>query len=71
MSHLDVLNIVRKYIEENDFDGLHNDAECACESPDLAPCGAIGENCTVGYKVPCDCGDHDWHISPNKEGRLK
>ncbi len=57
------LTIVRDYLIAHDHDGLFNrDAECACLRDDLAPCGAIGGDCELGQRVPCDCGDHDWHI---------
>jgi hypothetical protein len=69
-----VLTIVEEYLGAHGYDGLFNVKEgvppfnddgyntCSCELRDLYPCGAINGNCQPGYKVPCNCGDHDWHI---------
>ena len=65
---MDVLDIVLKYLEDNGYDGLFNaDLECGCERTDLAPCSSIDEHCGAGYKFPCDCGDHDYHIGSAEE----
>lgn len=62
-----VVDIVAEYLEANEFDGLYSeDGECACLTHDLAPCGNIGELCQAGYRVSCDCGDHDFHIVGTK-----
>ncbi len=62
---MDVQAIVKKYLEENGFDGLYEPGECACEINDLFPCGEGSlVHCKPGYKGPCDCGDHDFHIGP-------
>lgn len=60
----EVRDIVAEYLKKHKFDGLYNiSGVCACKLDDLIPCeGAQGE-CTVGYKVPCDCGGGcGWHI---------
>jgi len=64
-----VKEILKHWLEQNGYDGLCSE-ECGCELSDLCPC-CLGENilsCEPGYKVPCpeDCGDHDWHIAPDK-----
>ena len=60
---MNVLRIVEQYLRANDYDGLFNEhAECACLVADLAPCGQIGGDCQPGYRAPCDCGDHDFHV---------
>jgi hypothetical protein len=60
---MNVADIVKQYLEQNDLDGLFNeDAECACQRDDLGPCGQIESGCEAGKLAPCDCGDHDWHI---------
>lgn len=64
MTTLTVLQIVEDRLRADGFDGLtHCDGECACLIADLAPCGEIGGNCEAGYRVPCECGDHDYHIA--------
>ena len=62
-----VRDIVRDYLRKHGYDGLYNDAgDCACLIDDLMPCtaceGAYVDDCEPGYKTPCDCGGHDWHI---------
>jgi hypothetical protein len=70
-SHLEA--IVKEFLEENDYDGIFNESEgCACAPDDLFPCGDPQANCEAGWKTACDCGDnHDWHITPWSEGRVK
>ena len=63
---MNALDIVAEWLEKNDFDGLCGDMECACVVGDLNPCGEMKANCIPGYKVDCDCGDHDWHIVTEK-----
>ena len=67
---MQVIDIVKKYLNENGFDGLFNeDNECACKADDLAPCGEMSDACEAGKLAACNCGDHDWHIErvvPNK-----
>lgn len=66
-----VRDIVKKYLEDNGFGGLQDYAECACDLDDLMPhifCDHNPVGCTPGYKSPCDCGEHDYHIG-SKEGQ--
>ena len=65
--HMDVREIIKKYLIDNGFDGLFDPDECACEIADLMPCGEYCGSCEPGYKGPCDCGDHDFHIGPKTE----
>ncbi len=71
-----VKEIVRDYLNENEFDGLYQPGECACEKSDLAPCGETPLDCMVGYKIPpneCQgaCGpDCHWGIGPKKSAEL-
>lgn len=66
-----VKEIVKKYLEENGFDGLYASGNCACEVDDLMPCGDDSIHCEPGYKIPCNCGDHLFHIGPTVEGGSK
>jgi hypothetical protein len=59
---LALADIVAAYLCEHDYDGLYSDQECACVLGDLMPCGTPSPDCAAGYKQPCDCGDHDWHV---------
>jgi hypothetical protein len=62
-----VKEIVHFYLVSHGYDGLFNEDSCACLGIDLAPCDEMRGDCEVGFKVPCDCGDHDYHISAEKE----
>lgn len=61
-----VQEIVLDYLEANGFDGLYTEGECACDKSNLAPCLGDSMWCLAGYKGPCDCGDHDYHIGPKR-----
>jgi len=68
-----VKDIVKKYLEENGFDGLFTD-DCGCAKGNLAPFCDTMMNCQPGYAIDCpgtdSCGDGygcDWlftHIGP-------
>ena len=59
--------IVAVYLEQIGFDGLYQPGECACKKDDLFPCDILStERCEPGYLTECDCGDHDFHIGPEK-----
>ena len=72
MNVITVEQIVKKYLEENEFDGLFNEySECSCLVGDLAPCGEIGLDCEAGMRTDCppECGAHNWHVeSPVNNG---
>ncbi len=66
---LTVKEILKQWLDRFGYDGLYCEA-CSCDLSDLGPC-CLSENilsCEPGYKVPCpeDCGDHDFHIGPDK-----
>ncbi len=63
------IEIVEEYLRKHGYDGLYNsDGECACLTEGLLPapgdCGLA--ECEPGYKAPCDCGDHDFHVQEKK-----
>jgi len=71
---LTVRTIVRQRLIADGFDGLCDaGGECGCETDDLMPCFDLLDNsnnvpaCQPGYRTACDCGDHDWHMSPTRE----
>ncbi len=67
---LTVAEIVVMYLKENGYEGLYNiDADCGCELGDLMPCCEAADDCHAGYKGPCNCGDHDFHIGDSRPGR--
>lgn len=70
----DVKDIVAEFLEAHGYDGLFDaDNDCACSLDDLFPCGEGSLiYCQPGYKIPCNCGDHDFHIGREKpqEGEI-
>ncbi|KKL17013.1 hypothetical protein LCGC14_2489770 [marine sediment metagenome] len=71
---MNVLEITKKYLEENGYGGLFNSERCGCYLDDLAPCGEpIGE-CQAGYEYKFsedDCLDDcpfDAEFCEEKEG---
>lgn len=63
------LEIIEEYLRQNGYDGLMGEY-CGCLIDNLAPCSGDNsiQECEPGYLAPCppECGDHDWHIVPNK-----
>ena len=57
-----IQEIIKRFLLENKYDGLFND-DCACENAHLFPCSQVDVSCEAGFKVPCDCGDHGFHIA--------
>lgn len=68
---MNVKKIVKEYLEKNGYDGLYSVDDCACEVSDLMPCEEMGWDCTAGYKFPCDCGEHDFHIGEKDDLQLR
>jgi len=63
-----VREIIAEWLQEHGYDGLFNtESECACLIEDFFECGYAAPDCEAGYMTKCDCGEHDYHISPNKE----
>ena len=61
-----VIEIIKKNLIEEGFDGLYNeDLECACLVDDIEPCGEIKGDCTAGYKHPGD-DEYDFYIKDHK-----
>lgn len=54
-----VLEIIRDYLEENDFDGLAGD-DCGCSIDDLVPCCCEFEDCKPAYKAIAIESDTDY-----------
>lgn len=64
-----VIEIIKKYLTDNKYDGLYDGSCgcCGCGLSDLFSCGIVSHSCEPGYKKPCDCGDHDFHIGAEKQ----
>lgn len=63
-----VKEIIKKYLEDNGFDGLWDD-DCGCDVDDLMPCDGPADRCAAGYKCP-GTGDSDYNIGPEKHNVL-
>ena len=62
-----VIEIIKKNLIEEGFDGLYNeDLECGCEVSDLEPCDVLQNGCTAGYKHPGD-KEYDFYIKEHKQ----
>lgn len=66
---MNVREIIQAYLKANGFDGLVSNGDCSCDIDDLFPCigGDWIAECEPGHEVPCDCGEHDFHISISKK----
>ena len=67
-----VLSVIEDAMDLGGYDGLVSvNADCSCLKSELAPCGYPQMDCSLGYRVPCSCGEGcDFHITPTKpEGR--
>ena len=54
---INVLEIVKEYLIQNEYDGLYNTAGgCVCLIENLAPCSKSCSDCEPGYKDPYLCG---------------
>lgn len=77
MKQKTVNDILVKYLEKNDFDGLVSpDKDCGCTLDDFNCCGESCIECMPAYKVKPskeygECEECDWMMSLNKEGRIK
>jgi len=50
-SAMNVLEIIKEYLIQNEYDGLYNTAgECACLVENLAPCSESCSDCEPGYR---------------------
>jgi hypothetical protein len=66
---MNVKEIIKKYLEENEYDGLYyNDGEsCGCYIDELMPCDSVSPNCVPGYRGADPSGEFDDLIYPTKE----
>jgi len=64
---VDVGDIVVAYLEREGYHGLYNpDGKCACLIKDIGACENLYQDCIAGWLAPCDCGEHDWHITSDR-----
>jgi hypothetical protein len=48
---MEVKEIVKKYLEDNGFDGLFFPGECGCMKDELMPCENMCADCEAGYLI--------------------
>jgi hypothetical protein len=65
MKVVNVVNIVKLYLESNGYDGLYSD-ECACLKDDLEPCGMMSSTCEAGYLQKDPDPEYDFVIGAHK-----
>lgn len=66
-----ITDYLKDYLKKNGYDGLMSvRIDCVCRLDNIAPCGNIQLDCSVGYNTPCDfdCthGRDGFHIKENK-----
>ena len=54
---MNVYEIVKKYLDENNYDGLYWEGECGCYKKDLHACGENFSECKPGNIIKCKCGE--------------
>lgn len=64
---MNVAEIVKKYLDDNGFDGLAGD-DCGCSKDDLFPCDCHFGDCEPAYVCDCehDCGEYSVCFSSMK-----
>lgn len=67
-THFTIGEIVKEYLQENDFDGLFYPGECGCSIEDgLFACdGGDCRECQAGYKHDDSTGEYSFIISAEK-----
>ena len=59
--------IIRKFLEENGYDGLYDESgECGCKKDDLIPCGDYCGDCKPGYIYLGD-DEYDFYIRSEQQ----
>ena len=46
---MNIKSIVKEYLEQNGYDGLYQDDNCACQNSDIMPCDEPYPDCKAGY----------------------
>lgn len=65
---MNLFDILKKWLKENDYDGLClPEEECGCSLDDFMPCGEPSPRCEAGHRIdaPKDSG-FDYFIYPGK-----
>lgn len=62
---MNCVEIIRKYLKDNGFDGLYNDDGCCCGTENLVPCSEDFSYCLPGYLIIMTGGLYD-QIGPDK-----
>ena len=64
---MELTEIIKKFLIDNDYDGLYLNGDCACGLDNLIPCHEPSPNCEAGYKTKCGKnGEYDYHIGSIK-----
>lgn len=64
---MELIDIVKTWLQDNGYDGLCDGDDCGCPIDDLMPCGEPGMHCMAGYlkKAPPE-SEIDYFIFPGK-----
>lgn len=71
---MNVVELIKKQLVINNVDGLFNfSQDCGCLlNDDFVPCSKLLDypgpypDCEEGNEIPCNCGEHDYHVEPTK-----
>ena len=67
-----VIEIIRKHLEENGYDGLVHPGQCSCSIDDQNPCEHMNLNeCKPGYIIQCNhnCADYEQCLHEHKDAK--
>ncbi len=68
---MDLKELTTSWLIERGLEGLFGPDDYACVLASLMPCEGPSPLCEAGYKAPCDCGKHDFHVQetrPREDG---
>ena len=64
------IEIIKKYLKDNGYDGLFWSGACSCKIDELIICGESCAHCEPGYFIPKESEDfdhdYDYMIGPKK-----
>ena len=64
----EIIEIVKDWIKNSEYDGLYCVGECACSLPDLFPCSPDwGLECCAGYEKKDVTGEYYFIVGPDKQ----
>jgi len=67
---MNVREILKQWLIDNDYDGLQHESDCGCQVSDLVPCGEGNLECEAGHKrEAAPKTGYDFLIFPGKKSK--